>query len=173
MQGYLQLLTDHEMAEAAKLLASSGLDMPAGTDFGLGYYEDGVLTACGFLAGNVLCGFCVAAAARGGGVSTGILSRLVLHGRERGIGHFFIFTKASEVEKFVGAGFVLVAESGEAALLEQGKPDCDDWLAATRARMWKYRPIPMPTRPARAPAWTIWTPRCWEPRKWIWTSTSM
>ena len=138
MQGYLQLLTDHEMAEAAKLLASSGLDMPAGTDFGLGYYEDGVLTACGFLAGNVLCGFCVAAAARGGGVSTGILSRLVLHGRERGIGHFFIFTKASEVEKFVGAGFVLVAGSGEAALLEQGKPDCDDWLAATRARMEEF-----------------------------------
>lgn len=135
MQGYHQLLTDHDMAEAERLLVAAGLSMPAGTDFGIGYYEDGVLTACGFLAGSVLCGFCVAAAARGGGVSTGMLSRLVLHGRERGISHFFIFTKASEAEKFEGAGFALVAKSAEAALLEQGRPDCAAWLAATRAHM--------------------------------------
>lgn len=135
MQGYHRLLTEQDMAAAEKLLASAGLGMPAGTDFGIGYYEDGVLTACGFLAGNVLCGFCVAVEARGGGVSTGLLSRLVLHGRERGISRFFIFTKASEAEKFIGAGFTLVAKSNEAALLEQGRPDCADWLAATRARM--------------------------------------
>ena len=116
MQEYRQILIDTELAEAERLLASAGLGMPAGCDYGLGYYEDGVMVACGFLAGAVLCGFCVAPQAQGGGVSTAILSRLVLHGKERGLSHFFIFTKASEAEKFAAAGFALVASSGQAFL---------------------------------------------------------
>ncbi len=140
MQGYHQILIDTERAEAEKLLASAGLSLPAGCEYGLGYYEDGVLAACGFLAGNVLCGFCVAPAARGSGVSTAILSRLVLHGKERGINHFFVFTKAQEAEKFAGAGFALIAQSRDAALLEQGRPDYGDWLAATRERVRDFVP---------------------------------
>ena len=132
MQEYRQILIDTEWAEAEKLLASAGLSMPTGCDYGLAYYEDGPMLACGFLAGSVLCGFCVAPAAQGGGVSTGILSRLVLHGKEQGISHFFIFTKATEAEKFAAAGFTLVAKTGQAALLELGRPDYADWLAATR-----------------------------------------
>ncbi|QCC86774.1 [citrate (pro-3S)-lyase] ligase [Desulfovibrio desulfuricans] len=135
MQEYREILIDTELAEAQRLLASVGLGMPAGCDYGLGYYEDGVMVACGFLAGAVLCGFCVAPQAQGGGVSTAILSRLVLHGKERGLGHFFIFTKASEAEKFAAAGFTLVASSGQAALLEQGQPDYAHWLAATRSQV--------------------------------------
>ena len=140
MQGYHQILIDTESAEAEKLLASAGLSLPAGCDYGLGYYEDGVLAACGFLAGNVLCGFCVAPAARGSGVSTAILSRLVLHGKERGINHFFVFTKAQEAEKFASAGFALIAKSRDAALLEQGRPDYNDWLAAAREGVRAFAP---------------------------------
>ena len=140
MQGYHQLLIDTERAEAEKLLASAGLSLPAGCDYGLGYYEDGVLAACGFLAGNVLCGFCVAPAARGSGVSTAILSRLVLHGKERGINHFFVFTKAQEADKFASAGFALIAKSQDAALLEQGRPDYNDWLAAVREGVRAFAP---------------------------------
>lgn len=140
MQGYHQILIDTERAEAERLLASAGLSMPAGCDYGLGYYEDGVLAACGFLAGNVLCGFCVAPAARGSGVSTAILSRLVLHGKERGISHFFVFTKAQEAEKFASAGFALIAKSQDAALLEQGSPDYNDWLAAVREGVRAFAP---------------------------------
>ena len=135
MQEYRQILIDTEWAEAEKLLASAGLSMPTGCDYGLAYYEDGPMLACGFLAGNVLCGFCVAPAAQGGGVSTAILSRLVLHGKQQGTDHFFIFTKASEAEKFAAAGFTLVAKTGLAALLEQGRPNYADWLAATREHM--------------------------------------
>lgn len=140
MQGYHQILIDTERAEAEKLLASAGLSLPAGCEYGLGYYEDGVLAACGFLAGNVLCGFCVAPAARGSGVSTAILSRLVLHGKERGINHFFVFTKAQEADKFASAGFALIAQSRDAALLEQGRPDYGDWFAATRERVRDFAP---------------------------------
>jgi [citrate (pro-3S)-lyase] ligase len=132
MQGYHEFLTDIDLAQAQALLASASLALPEERDYGLGYYEDGALQACGFLAGNILCGFCVAQHARGGGIATGILSRLVLHGKECGINHFFIFTKAAEAEKFAAAGFDLVAKSRQAALLEQGKPCYADWLAATR-----------------------------------------
>ena len=135
MQEYRQILIETEWAEAEALLLSAGLSMPAGCDYGLAYYEDGPMLACGFLAGSVLCGFCVAPAAQGGGVSTGILSRLVLHGKQQGISHFFIFTKASEAEKFAAAGFTLVARTGQAALLELGRPDYADWLAAIRERI--------------------------------------
>ncbi len=135
MQDYRELLTDIDVAEATTLLEQAGLSLPAGRDWGLGYYEDGRLSACGFLAGNVLCGLCVAEEARGTGISTALLSRLVLHGRERGREHFLIFTKAAESEKFQAAGFTLVARSEEAALLELGRPDYADWLASVRLRM--------------------------------------
>lgn len=138
MQEYRRILIDTEWAEAEKLLASAGLSMPAGCDYGLGYYEDGLMFACGFLAGNVLCGFCVAPAAQGSGVSTAILSRLVLHGKQQGLSHFLIFTKAGEAEKFAAAGFSLIARTGQAALLEQGRPDYADWLAATRGHMAQF-----------------------------------
>ena len=132
MQDYRELLTDIDVAEAATLLERAGLSLPAGRDWGLGYYKDGRLSACGFLAGNVLCGLCVAEEARGTGISTALLSRLVLHGRQEGASHFFIFTKASEAQKFGASGFDLVASTQDAALLEQGRPNYADWLAATR-----------------------------------------
>ena len=138
MQEYRQILIDTEWAEAERLLLSAGLSRPQGCDYGLAYYEDDSMLACGFLAGNVLCGFCVAPAAQGGGVSTSILSRLVLHGKQQGINHFLIFTKASEADKFAAAGFALVAKTGQAALLEQGRPDYADWLAATRKCMAEF-----------------------------------
>lgn len=150
MQAYHEILIDTELAQAERLLARAGLSMPAGCDYGLGYYEDGVMLGCGFLAGEVLCGFCVAPEARGGGVSTAILSRLVLHGRERGLNHFFIFTKSGEAEKFESAGFALVAKSGQAALLEQGRPDYADWLAATRGQAAAFVASVAPVAPTAA-----------------------
>lgn len=132
MQGYFEIITDHDLAQAQALLAASGLSLPAGRTYGLGFYEDGHLAACGFLADTVLCGICVAAHAREGGLATSILSRLVLHGRQEGASHFFIFTKASEAQKFGASGFDLVASTQDAALLEQGRPNYADWLAATR-----------------------------------------
>ena len=141
MQGYFEIITDYDLAQAEGLLAKAGLSLPAGRTYGLGFYEDGRLAACGFLAGNVLCGFCVAEHAREGGLATSILSRLVLLGRQEGVSHFFIFTKASEALKFRDSGFDLLAKTEDAALLEQGRPNYADWLSATRAaikdRSWK------------------------------------
>ena len=50
MQGYFEIITDHDLAQAQALLAASGLSLPAGRTYGLGFYEDGHLAACGFLA---------------------------------------------------------------------------------------------------------------------------
>ncbi|MEG6503400.1 MULTISPECIES: hypothetical protein [unclassified Desulfovibrio] len=132
MQGYYEIITGHDLAQAEKLLAEAGLRLPDGHTYGLGFYEDGRMAACGFLAGDILCGICVAAHAREGGLSTAILSRLVLHGRQEGVRHFFIFTKASEAPKFEASGFDLVGKSQDAALLEMGRPCYADWLAAVQ-----------------------------------------
>ena len=48
MQGYFEIITDHDLAQAQALLAASGLSLPAGRTYGLGFYEDGHLAACGF-----------------------------------------------------------------------------------------------------------------------------
>lgn len=133
MQGYYDIITAHDLAEAQNLLARAGLSLPGGHTYGLGFYEDGRMAACGFLAGDIICGICVAEHAREGGLSTAILSRLILHGRQKGISHFFIFTKASEALKFESSGFDLVGKSQDAALLEMGRPCYADWLAGVQS----------------------------------------
>ena len=47
MQEYRQILIDTEWAEAESLLLSAGLSMPAGCNYGLAYYEDERMLACG------------------------------------------------------------------------------------------------------------------------------
>lgn len=137
MQDYREILTDMDVSAAQALLDAAGLRLPEGRTFGLGFYEDGRMVACGFLAHQLICGICVDNAAQAGGTATGLLSRLVLHGREQGLGHFFLFTKAQEAWKFAAAGFDLVAKTSRAALLEQGRPNYADWLRELRRGMTK------------------------------------
>ncbi len=131
-QGYREIITERERREAAALLLEQGLDMPEGVTSGLGCYEDGRLIATAFLAGNVVCGICVAPAHRGEGLAEALTGRLVSAALDAGASRLCIFTKPEEADKFLSLGFRRVAAAERAALLEYGSPSFADWLDATR-----------------------------------------
>lgn len=143
MQGYHELLTAHDMAEAGALLRSAGLSQPPGADLGLGFYEDGRLLAAGFLAGDLLCGLAVASGRRGEGLASSLAGRLMEHGREAGRSRFLLITKAEEADKFADMGFAELARTKQAAFLEFGRPGYADWIGAARGALQKNGPEPL------------------------------
>jgi [citrate (pro-3S)-lyase] ligase len=132
MQGFRELITQREHAQARELLQAAGLDFPEGVTFGLGCYEDAVLEGVGFLAGNVLCGICIHPSRQGFGLAAAIVSRLIRHAAAQGMHKLMLFTSPAEMTKFQELGLKLVAQSRSAALLEFGQPDCAAWLEHTR-----------------------------------------
>ncbi len=131
-QGYRELITERELRGAAALLREENLDMPEGINRSLGFYEDGRLVATAFLAGNVICGVCVAPSHQGSGLSAALVGRLVNAALDEGLSRVCIFTKPEEAEKFLSLGFGQVAATTRAVLLEYGSPSCAQWLEATR-----------------------------------------
>lgn len=135
MYRYQELLIPAEFREAEALLAEAGLEFPDGVTFSLGAYADGAdgrLAGTGFLAGNVVCGICVAPEHQGSGLAAAIVSRLVQHALEAGMRRLMLFTKPVEADKFGDIGFHALAATGSAALLEWGRPDYAAWLRETR-----------------------------------------
>ncbi|MCL2122594.1 MAG: adenylyltransferase/cytidyltransferase family protein, partial [Desulfovibrionaceae bacterium] len=144
MQGFRELITQRDHAEARGLLLAAGLDMPEGVTFGLGWYEDGALGGAGFLAGNILCGICIHPSRQGEGLASGLVCRLIRHAVAQGMHTLLLFTSPAEAPKFQDCGLQLVAQSPHAALLEFGRPDCAAWLEHTRGVIQEQRQAMLP-----------------------------
>ena len=152
MQGFKELITRHDYAEAHKLLQAAGLELPEDISFGLGYYEDAALRGAGFLAGNILCGICIHPSRQSAGLASGIVSRLIQHAAVQGIHKLLLFTSPAEMPKFQELGLKPVARSSHAALLEFGQPDCAAWLEDIRNAMQAQKQARQPGSPDRSPA---------------------
>lgn len=139
MYSFQEMLVPSEFRAAENLLARAGLEFPEGVSFSLGAYENGLLAGTGFLAGNVVCGICVAPEHQGSGLAAAMVSRLVQHALETGQRHLMLFTKPLEAAKFADIGFHVLAGTGAAALLEWGRPDYAAWLRETRAALEETR----------------------------------
>ncbi|ACZ19887.1 [citrate (pro-3S)-lyase] ligase [Thermanaerovibrio acidaminovorans] len=61
------------------------------------------------------------------GLSAQAVSRLLEWARPRGMGHFFVYTKPSEADKFESLGFCQIGSSPGAVLLEMGRPNAEDF----------------------------------------------
>lgn len=134
-QGYRDVTTPQEMAEAAMLLRDAGLDMPEYPDRGLAFHEDGRVVATAFLAGNVICGVCVAPSHRERGLAAALVGRLLTQALGAGMQRLCIFTRVAEADKFVALGFGIVATSPDAAMLEYGIPDYAAWIGHARTAL--------------------------------------
>ncbi|MDR0466912.1 MAG: GNAT family N-acetyltransferase, partial [Deltaproteobacteria bacterium] len=132
MQGFRELITRREYAQARELLQAAKLELPEGGAFGLGCFEDASLAGVGFLTGNVLCGICIRPSRQGAGLAAAIVGRLIQHAAAQGIHKLMLFTSPEEMPKFQELGLKPVAQSPRAALLEFGRPDCAAWLEHTR-----------------------------------------
>ena len=146
IQGFHELLLPEELDLAETLLRQANLDMPGGVTFALGCFEDNALTGAGFLAGNVLCGICVAANRQGEGLAASITDHLVRQALREGMRHLLLFTRPSEAPKFADLGFQLLISTEAASLLEWGTPDYAEWLSGTRSQ------AGLPAPPDRCPA---------------------
>ena len=129
------LSTVYEKEERKRLLFSRGLAEPGGEDLILGFFLDELLVATGSLAGNILQGIAVDGELEGEGLASTVTSALLKKGMERGLNHFFLYSKPEEARLFEELGFSFLASakasfSGlSASLLEWGKPDIASWKA--------------------------------------------
>ncbi len=129
------LSTDYEKEERKRLLFSRGLAEPGGENLILGFFLDERLAATGSLVGNILQGIAVDSELEGEGLASTVTSALLKKGIERGLNHFFLYSKPAEARLFEGLGFSFLASakaasSGlSASLLEWGKPDIASWKA--------------------------------------------
>ncbi|GAB1400898.1 [citrate (pro-3S)-lyase] ligase [Aminivibrio sp.] len=129
------IATKYEKEERRRLLLSRGLAEPGGEELILGFYLNDRLVATGSLVGNILQGIAVEGELEGEGLASTVTGALLKKGMERGLIHFFLYSKPEEARLFEGLGFSFLASakgrsSGLAAsLLEWGRPDIASWRA--------------------------------------------
>jgi Citrate lyase synthetase len=135
------ILTPEETKAARRLLASQGLELPEGREYGVAAYAGKALVGTGWRGGNTLMGLSVEPEWRGEGISLRIIDHLIREAAEHGLTRLFIFTKPREVTTFETIGFRLVVSVPHyAALLEWGFPSIEEWLAGIAPE----RPVPGP-----------------------------
>ncbi len=118
------LVAKSELSAREILLTSRGLSVPGNEDLILGLYDENErLVGTGSLVGNVLQGMALAPDRAGEGLSAPLATELLRWGMERGITHFFLFTKPAEAALFTALAFTPVAATERAALLEWGPGD--------------------------------------------------
>lgn len=83
--------------------------------------NDGKIAATGSLQGNVLKCIAVADEHQGEGFAAKIVTILTSKGFENGHSHMFLFTKTENINIFSDLGFYLIAETKDAALMENIK----------------------------------------------------
>lgn len=123
------LIAPADVAAARRLIEGNGLTFEPGFDDLVGVHEADSLVAVGARAGRVLKMLAIAPAHRGGSLLGEIVSTLVSRGIEAGFDALFVFTKPGYASSFEALNFTLLADQGQAVLLEFGN-GLKRWLAA-------------------------------------------
>lgn len=116
----------------AAFLASQGLRAEE-ADFAVGIYDAGDnLAATASLSGEVITCVAVSPGHRDSALANTLVSTMLGEAAERGIHSPRVFTKPEYAPLFRSMGFVLLAGSPEAVLLEYGRRNRDSYLAYLR-----------------------------------------
>ncbi len=115
-----------------ELLGEHGLRVdPAGADYTIFAESSGKALGTISVASGVLKMAAVRPSAQGEGILAAMVTKVVQEEQKANRGHLFVFTPPRNVELFTPLGFRELASYGqEAALLERGKPDIDDYLSS-------------------------------------------
>src|SRR6185369_12484002 len=109
-----------DIAAARGLIEGNGLTFEPGFDDLVGVHEEDRLVAVGARAGRVLKMLAIDPAHRGGSLLGEIVTSLVSRGIEAGFDSLFVFTKPGFASSFAALNFTLLADQGQAVLLEFG-----------------------------------------------------
>lgn len=107
-----------------------GLTLDDDLEYAVGIFseEDDHLIACGGHARNILKGFAIEPSQRGRNLLGTLVSKIITHQTELGFVKLRVFTAPDKIPLFEHSGFDLVAEAGEAALLENFRNGVDQYI---------------------------------------------
>ncbi len=123
------------------LLASAGLraDPPYSSVYGI--YEGGRLVAAGARDQDRLKCVAVHPERQGGPWFSQLLTGIIAHAFDLGIGKLYLYSKPEAVASFARVGFLpLVATAGGITFMERGRPSFDEYLEACRLATEAYDP---------------------------------
>lgn len=110
-----------QLERVRTFLGELGLGWDEGVQFTVNLTENGCILASGSRQHNVLKCIGVAADRQGEGLTASIVTELVKDALSRGFSHCFLFTKPQNIPRFEELGFWRIAETADAALLENRK----------------------------------------------------
>ncbi|CQR72234.1 [Citrate [pro-3S]-lyase] ligase [Sporomusa ovata DSM 2662] len=117
-----------EVESVRAFLAAFDLTFTAAVDYTIAFYQNNEMIATGSLAGEVLRNIAVAPQMQGEGLTADVVSRLIQQAGQRGIYHYFIYTKPSAAPMFTALGFKELARSEpHVILLEAGIGTLDEY----------------------------------------------
>ncbi|SDE51352.1 [citrate (pro-3S)-lyase] ligase [Sporomusa acidovorans] len=124
----INLDSPREVADVRTFLAGFDLTFAAVVDYTIAFYQHDKIIATGSLAGEVLRNIAVSPHLQGEGLTAKVVSYLIQQAGQRGIYHYFIYTKPSAAPMFTALGFKELARSEPyAVLLESGIGSIDDY----------------------------------------------
>ncbi len=123
-------LSPRRLAGVVDLLRRAGVDWDAGVEFTVVLEDDGGRAiATGSRRDNVLQCIAVDPGAQGEGLAATVVTELVKNAVLNGHSHLFIFTAPKSARIFTQLGFFPVAETAEAALLENRRDGAAKFVA--------------------------------------------
>jgi len=117
----INLSNARQVTVVRDFLARFSLTFNERVDYTVAFYRENAIVATGSFAGEVLRNIAIDESLQGEGLTAAVVSHLMREAVQRGIYHYFIFTKPDKAHLFCGLGFKEIASAMPyAVLLEAG-----------------------------------------------------
>lgn len=130
-----------QVGQVREFLAGFSLTFTEQVDYTVALYKDNKIVATGSLAGEVLRNIAIDESMQGEGITSAVVSHLMREAGQRGIYHYFIFTKPDKAHLFNNLGFKEVARvEPYATLLEGGLGSIEAYCREMATKVEKLPP---------------------------------
>lgn len=116
----INLKNTKQVAEVQEFLAGFSLSFTEQVDYTVALYKENKIVATGSFAGEVLRNIAIDESMQGEGITSAVISHLMREAGQRGIYHYFIFTKPDKAHLFSNLGFKEIARVEPYAVLLEG-----------------------------------------------------
>ncbi len=116
----INLKNTKQVAEVQEFLAGFSLSFTEQVDYTVALYKENRIVATGSFAGEVLRNIAIDESMQGEGITSAVISHLMREAGQRGIYHYFIFTKPDKAHLFSNLGFKEIARVEPYAVLLEG-----------------------------------------------------
>ncbi|WP_378953994.1 [citrate (pro-3S)-lyase] ligase [Pelosinus sp. sgz500959] len=137
----INLKNTRQVAEVRRFLETFSLTFNEQVDYTVALYKENKIVATGSFAGEVLRNIAIDESLQGEGVTSAVISHLMREAGQRGIYHYFIFTKPDKAHLFSNLGFKEIARvEPYAVLLESGLGSIESYCREMAKKIEKLPP---------------------------------